>query len=153
MENGYRDKKIFTENRRAHFDYEIIEQLEAGLSLLGGEVKSIQNGRVNLAGARIFFRGEVPYLASADIPAYQPKNAGPSYDPLRERPILLGRKEISYLLSKTHEKKLTIIPLSVYNKGRRIKLEIGLGRRRKKSDQREAIKKREIRREMKREAR
>ena len=147
-----KDKKIktgtFAENRRATFDYEILERFEAGLVLNGQEVKSIQNGRCNIAGSQVLFRGGIPYLVGVDIPAYQAGNA-PDYDPLRTRALLLNKKEVNQLFDAS-EQKLTLIPLKLYNKGRRIKVEIGIARRRKKSDKREILRKkadiREIRR-------
>ena len=138
----------FAENRRATFDFEILERFEAGLVLNGQEVKSIQNGRVTIAGAQVLFRGGIAYLIGADIPAYQPNNAL-DYDPQRVRPLLLNKAEVNQLFDAS-EQKLTLIPLKLYNKGSRIKVEIGIARRRKKSDKREVLRKkadiREIRR-------
>lgn len=142
---------VFAENRRATFDYEILETFEAGLSLLGSEVKSIQNGKVTITGAQVLFRGGIAYLIGADIQAYQPLNMEDGYDPLRVRPILLKKQEIERLFRVINEQKLTLIALKLYNKGSRIKVLIGLARKRKKSDKREVLKKkadiREIRRE------
>ena len=140
--------QTYAENRKAHFEYEILETIEAGLSLLGTEVKSIQAGRVNLTGSFVILRGNIPYLVGVDIPAYQPKNAPKDYDPLRSRPLLLNQKEIQRLRKESNEQKLTLLPLSVYNKNNLIKVEIALAHRRKKSDKREAIKKREVKREI-----
>ncbi len=142
--------KPYSQNRRASFDYEIVERFNAGLALVGGEVKSIQTGRANIAGATIVIRGAVPYLLGADIPAYQPKNGSPNYDALRARPLLLTKKEIAELHEMTEQKKLTLVPLMLYNKHGLIKLEFGAGKRRKKSDKREAIKKKEVKREIRR---
>ena len=143
------DKKgIYAENRRATFDYEILERFEAGLSLLGSEVKSIQNGKVNIAGSFVIFRGGVPYLMGSDIPPYQPINTPDSYDPNRARPLLLNKREIKHLEGEIHDKKLTLVALKVYNKGSRIKLLVGLGKHKKDRDKREALKKKEVRREI-----
>ena len=131
----------FAENRRASFDYEILETFEAGLSLLGSEVKSIQNGKVTITGAQVLFRGGHPYLIGADIQAYQPNNNTDSYDPLRVRPILLKQAEIERIFRIINEQKLTLPALKLYNKGNRIKVLFGIARRRKKSDKRESIKK------------
>lgn len=139
---------VFAENRRASFDYEILERFEAGMVLQGGEVKAIQNGKMNIAGSFVIFRGGVPYLMGSDLPPYQPINTPESYKADRARPLLLNKKEIAYLEGKIHDKKLTIVPLKVYNKNSRIKVELGLGRLRKKGDKREAIKKKEVRREI-----
>jgi SsrA-binding protein len=138
------EKKVYAENRRGTFDYEIIERFEAGIALLGGEVKSIQNGRMNISGAFVIFRGGM----GADIPAYQPKNMKEGYDPERARPLLLNKKEIVRLREAVEKQKLTLLALSVYNNNPHIKLSLGLGKRRRKSDKREAIKTRETKREM-----
>jgi SsrA-binding protein len=142
---------VFAENRRASFDYEILETFEAGLSLLGSEVKSIQNGKATITGAQVLFRGGIAYLIGADIQAYQPLNMKEGYDPLRVRPLLLKKQELERLFRVINEQKLTLIALKLYNKGSRIKVLIGLARKRKKSDKREVLKKkadiREIRRE------
>lgn len=130
---------MFAENRRATFDYEILENLEAGLVLLGAEVKSIQNGRVMIAGSQILIREGIAYLVNADIPAYQPANQ-PGYNATRPRALLLHKHELEKLL-EAQDQKLTLVPLKVYNKVNRIKVAIGIARRRKKSDKREALKK------------
>lgn len=141
----------FAENRKARFDYEILETLEAGLVLSGAEVKSIKNGRMNLTGSYVNFHNEEPYLIGSSIAPYQPKNQPVDYDPARTRKLLLNKKEISYLLGKTKQKGLTLIPLRVYNKGRRIKIEIGLARGKRQYDKREVIAKREAARKIERE--
>lgn len=139
-----------TTNKRAYFDYEIIETYEAGIELLGTEVKSIKTGRINLAGSYAVIRDNQIWLLNADIPAYQPKNAPADYDPKRTRRLLLTKSEIKNLIGKIHEKGLTLTPLKVYTKDKqqRIKIEIGLAKSKKKSDKREFIKKKEDRREM-----
>ena len=139
-----------TENKRAYFDYEILEKYEAGIELSGQEVKSIKTGRINLAGSHIIIRGNEAWLLNADIPPYQPKNAPVNYDPKRARRLLLHKSEIAGLTGKTKEKGLTLLPLKVYIKGQKIKIEIGLGKSRKKADKREAIRKREIEKEIRR---
>ena len=141
---------IFAENRRATFDYEILETYEAGLALLGSEVKSIQNGRATISGAQVLFRGGIAYLVGADIQAYQPGNANDDYDPLRVRPLLLKKSELEHIFRLITEQKLTLPALKLYNKGSRIKLAFGLARRRKKSDKRDALKKKSDVREMRR---
>ncbi len=144
---------VFAENRRASFDYEILETYEAGLSLLGSEVKSIQNGKVTITGAQVLFRGGIAYLVGADVQAYQPLNMEEGYDPLRVRPLLLRKQELEHLFRISTEQKLTLIALKLYNKGSRIKVLIGLARRRKKSDKREVLKKKADVREMRKEGR
>ena len=140
---------IITTNKRAYFDYEILETFEAGIELFGFEVKSIKNGLINLSGSYAIIRGGEVWLINTDIPAYQPKNAPPDYDSKRSRRLLLRKKEIEALIGKTVEKGLTLVPLKVYTKERKIKIEIGLGKNRKKADKRELIKKREAEREIK----
>ena len=141
----------YAENRKANFDYEIIEKYEAGIELLGTEVKSVRNGRMSLEGAFVIIRGGEAFLINANIPPYQPKNVDKNYDPLRNRKILLTKKEIRELAGTEKNKSLTIAPLSVYNKGRKIKIYIAEVRGKKKFDKRETIKKRETDREVRRE--
>ncbi|MEK7548873.1 MAG: SsrA-binding protein SmpB [Patescibacteria group bacterium] len=140
---------VITINKRAYFDYEILETFEAGIELFGFEVKSVKNGRINLAGSYAIIRGGEIWLINTDIPAYQPKNAPPDYNAKRNRRLLLKKKEIEFLIGKTVEKGLTLVPLKVYTKERKIKIEIGLTKNRKKKDKRELIKKREAEREIK----
>ncbi|PIR87306.1 MAG: SsrA-binding protein [Candidatus Harrisonbacteria bacterium CG10_big_fil_rev_8_21_14_0_10_49_15] len=138
----------YAQNRKARHDYEILDRLEAGLVLLGHEVKSIQQGKINIAGAVIKFSGGRPILRGADIAPYQVKNMPVSYDPLRDRQLLLKQHEIKKLWQSAEEDKLTIVPLSVYNKNHLIKLELGIARPLKKGDKREALKAKSARREM-----
>ncbi len=141
---------IYSENKKAYFTYEILEKFEAGIVLIGQEVKSIRSGRISLKGSYVILKGEEPYLVGANIPSYQPKNAPPDYVPERPRKLLLNKLEIKRLIGKTKEKGLTLIPLKVYTKGAKIKLEFGIGKGKKKADKRETIKKREAEREMRR---
>lgn len=141
----------YAENRKAKFDYEILEKYEAGIELLGQEVKSIRGGHMSLEGAFVIIRGGEAFLINAYIPPYQPKNAPKDYDPLKNRKLLLTKKEIAELAGSEKNRSLTIIPLSVYNKGRKIKVEIALVKGKKKHDKRESIKKRETEREVRRE--
>ena len=143
--------KVLANNKKAMFDYEILEKFEAGIVLNGQEVKSIRSGNISLKGSYVVIRGEEPYLIGANIPPYQPKNISPEYDPERTRKLLLNKKEINYLIGKTQERGLTLIPLKVYTKYARIKLEFGVGKGKKKVDKREVIKKRDINRDIKRE--
>src|SRR3954469_17420697 len=106
------------ENQRVGFDYEILETIEAGLELLGFEVKSLRAGLGSLKGARVVARGGEAYLVGATIPPWQVKNAPESYDPERTRRLLLKSKEISRVAAAEGAKGLTVVPLSVYNKGR-----------------------------------
>lgn len=137
------------DNRKAHFDYEILEKFDAGMVLLGQEVKSIRLGRMALAGSYVIFEKGEPYLIGAKVPPYQPKNAPADYNEQRKRKLLLNKSEINYLIGKTNQKNLTFVPIKVYTKGAVIKLEFGLARGKKKYDKRETIKKRETKREIK----
>ena len=141
---------IITTNKRAYFDYQILETIEAGVELKGFEVKAIKTGRINLAGSYVVIRNNEAWLINADIPAYQPKNAPIDYDSKRTRRLLLKKSEIKNLIGSIVEKGLTLMPLKVYTKNRKVKIEIGLGKSRKKKDKRELIKKREAKREMRR---
>jgi len=138
--------KEFASNRSARHDFDIIETYEAGIELLGFEVKSIKSGRMSISGSRVIIRGGEAWLLGSDIPPYQASNTPPTYDQKRTRRLLLKKKEISHLAGKTEEKGLTLVPLSVYSKERNIKVSVGLGRIRKRFDKRELIKKREVRR-------
>ena len=141
----------YAENRKARFNYEILEKYETGIELLGTEVKSVRGGQMSLEGAFIIIRGGEAFLINANIPSYQPKNAPADYDPLRNRKLLLTKKEIAKLAGSEKNKSLTIVPISVYNKNRKIKVEIALVKGKKKFDKRETIKKRDTDREIRRE--
>lgn len=141
----------YAENRKARFNYEILEKYEAGIELLGVEVKSVRGGQMSLEGAFVIIRGGEAYLINASIPPYQVKNTPKDYDPLRNRKLLLTKKEIVELAGNEKNKSLTIVPISVYNKGRKIKVEIALVKGKKKFDKREALKKRNTDREIRRE--
>lgn len=138
------------QNKKAFFDYEILEKFEAGLSLRGFEVKSLKNGRGNLVGSRVLIRGEEAFVVNMDIQPYQPTNAPKDYDSIQTRKLLLHKKEIKYLAGKANERGLTLIPIRVYTKGNLVKLEFGVARGKKKYDKRETIKKRETRRKIER---
>ena len=138
------------ENRKARFDYEILEKFTAGIELLGHEVKSIRAGKISLAGAFIAVRGNEAFLIGVEVPPYQPKNAPHEYDEARPRKLLLTKEEVSELRKAEAAKGLTIVPLSVYNKGRFLKVDLAIARGKKQFDKREAIKKRDIERDLKR---
>lgn len=137
----------YAKNRRALFDYEILETYDAGIELKGHEAKAVKSGRVTIAGAYAALKNSEAFLINADIPPYQPANTPSGYDPKRTRKLLLNRAEIKELSGRTREKGLTLVPLSVYNKRRFVKVKIGLGRAKKKKDKRETIKKRDAERE------
>jgi SsrA-binding protein len=131
------------ENKRVGFDYQILETIEAGMELFGFEVKSLRAGHGSLKGARVLARGGEAYLVGATIPAWQPANAPKSYDSERPRRLLLKTKQIDQIRGAESEKGLTIVPLSVYNKGRNLKLSLAIARGKKKEDKRQSIKERE----------
>jgi len=140
--------KLIAKNKRAYFDYEILEKFEAGISLTGQEVKSIKLGRISLKGSYVILKDEEVFLVGCYVPPYQPKNAPPDYNPERARKLLLKKAEIKSLIGKTKIRGLTLVPLRVYTKRSLIKVEIGLAKRKKKVDKRELIKKREAEREI-----
>ena len=137
-------------NRRARYNYEISETIEAGISLVGTEVKSIRDGKANIQEAYADIRDGEVFLVGAHISPYDQGNRF-NHEPLRDRKLLLHRQEIKRLTGKVMEKGLTLVPMKMYLKGRRIKLELGLGRGKKLHDKRETIKRREQEREMERE--
>ena len=143
--------KTLAENKKAYFNYRILEKFEVGVSLIGQEVKSIKTRGVNLAGSYVVIKNSEAFWIGARISPYQPKNILPDYNPERSRKLLLKKSEIKYLIGKTKQKGLTLIPLRVYTKRGKIKLEFGIGKGLKKVDKRELIKKREVERELKRE--
>ncbi len=140
--------KVFSQNKKAYFNYNILEKLEAGLSLNGQEVKSIKKGQVSLKGGYISFEKEEPYLININIPPYQRNNAPERYNSKRKRKLLLHKKEIDYLIGKSKEKGITLTPLKLYQKNGRIKLELGVSKGKKKTDKRESIKKKDSDREI-----
>ncbi len=131
------------ENKRVGFDFQILETIEAGMELFGFEVKSLRQGHGSLKGSRVLARGGEAYLVGATIPAWQPANAPKSYDAERPRRLLLKKKEIDLVRGAESEKGLTIVPLSVYNKGRNLKISIGIARGKKQQDKRQSIRERE----------
>lgn len=135
--------KILALNKRANFDYEILEKLEGGLVLSGSEVKSIKTGRINLKGSYVTIMKSELFLTNANIPAYQPKNMPEDYDANRSRKVLIHKRQVKSLIGKISQKGLTLVPIKVYSKHGLIKLEFGIGKGKKKMDKREDIKKRE----------
>lgn len=141
---------LLLENRKAKFDYEIMRSFEAGVELFGFEVKSLRRKQGSLEGSYAVARGGEIFLTGMHIPPYQPKNTPASYEFRRTRKLLLTKKEIEELAKAENKKGLTIIPISVYSKGRKIKIELALARGKKKYDKRETLKRRDAEREMKR---
>jgi len=142
--------EILSENKKARFDFELLETYEAGIELFGFEVKAVKNHKINLEGSYVFPRFGEFFLVGATIAPYQPKNTPKNYEPTRERRLLLHKKEINYLLGKISQKGLTILPVKIYIKNGRVKLEIALARKFKKHDKRERIKERESKRKVER---
>ena len=137
-------------NRKVHFNYEITETIASGIELFGFEVKSLRKGQGSLDGAYVTVRGGEAFLIGVNIPEYQEGNTPKNYDPLRNRKLLLNKAEIARLGEVESQKGLTIVPISVYNKGRKIKIQIAVVRGKKKFDKRETMKKRETDREINR---
>jgi SsrA-binding protein len=138
------------DNSRARFDYEILEELEAGVELFGYEVRSLRAQQGSLRGARVVARGGEAYLVGATIPPWQQANTPKSYDPERPRRLLLTKKEIARIAAAEDQDGLTVVPLSVYNKNRYLKLGIAIARGKKKADKRATIAKRETERSIRR---
>jgi SsrA-binding protein len=141
---------VYSTNEKARFDYEILETLEAGVVLTGQEVKSVKRGSASIKGAYVKILNNEAWLLGATIPPYQTGNVAPGYDPQRNRKLLLKRSQLKYLTGKSQERGLTLTPIKLYNKNGLVKLEIGIGRGKKKSDKREKITKREIDRKIER---
>ncbi len=138
------------ENNRVGFDYTILEEIEAGLELHGYEVKSLRAGHGSLKGAHVVARGGEAYLVGASIPPWQIANAPKSYDVERTRRLLLTKKQIAHISSAEGQNGLTTVPISVYNKGRKLKLRIAVVRGKKKEDKRHSIRAREEKRRIER---
>ena len=134
-------------NKRAHFEYEIKETFEAGIILTGHETKSLKMGHINIVDARAIIRGNEAYLVGMDIPSFQINNSPKTYDSLRTKKLLLKKNEIKYLAGKINE-GLTLISIKVYNAHNLVKIELGLGQKRKSADKREYLKNREVDREI-----
>lgn len=137
------------QNRRATFNFEILEKFSAGIELTGQEVKSVRAGRINLTSAHVSVRGGEVFLVGAEIPAYQPKNTT-DYESTRARKLLLSKRELEEMAKAEGTKGLTIVPLSVYNKGRFLKVDVAIVRGKKQFDKRQSIKKRDTERDLKR---
>ncbi len=140
----------FAENRKAYFNYEILEKITAGIQLYGYEVKAIKAGQMTLDGSYAIMRGGEAFLIGSSVTPLQPKNVPAGYNERRNRKLLLTKKEIKRLSDMENKNGLTIVALSVYNIGHKLKVELGIARGKKKSDKRESIKKRESAREINR---
>jgi SsrA-binding protein len=149
MEKKTPTEKVVSTNRRARHEYHILETFECGIVLHGYEVKSIREGRVNIQDAYGTVREDEAFIENMHISPYSHVDLR-EIDPLRRRKLLLKRKEIDYLLGKTRERGLTLIPLKLYFKGPRVKLEVGVAKGKKLYDKREDIAERDARRDMER---
>lgn len=141
--------KVISVNRQAYHDYTVERTVEAGISLVGTEIKSIRDGKVNLRSSYAIIRQGEVWLENAHIAVYDFGNRF-NHEPMRKRKLLLHRREIAQLESRVASKGLTLIPLKLYLKGGRAKLELGLCRGKKLYDKREAIAERDVKREMER---
>ena len=145
-------EKVIASNRKARHDFEILETYEAGLVLRGTEVKSLREGQVNFKDSYAAINGHEAWLIGCHIAPYH-HGTDANHDPDRSRKLLLHRREIERLTGKVAERGLTLVPLRLYFKEGRAKLEIGLARGKKLHDKRATIRDREVRREMAKEVR
>lgn len=130
-------------NKRARFDYTLLDTYEAGIVLLGHEVKSVKTGHISLKGSFVNVRGSEIYLTNALIPLYTHAGQMPEYDPSRTRKLLLNKSEIKSLIGKKKAEGLTLVPLRVYTKKRHIKVEFAVAKGKKKHDKRASMAKRD----------
>lgn len=142
--------KLIADNRRARFEYELLERVEAGVVLTGSEVKSARDGQVQLGQAYADIRDGEAWLVGASIAEYAPGGGEFAHQPDRDRKLLLHRQEIDSLYGKVREKGLTLIPTRMYFKDGRIKVELALARGRERADKRRVIADREAKRQMER---
>jgi SsrA-binding protein len=140
----------FAENRKARHEYEALETFQAGIVLSGQEVKSVRGGGANFTGAYLGWEGGELWLKGARIAPYAKAAARETYDPTHPRKILLRKQELQRLAGKTQQKGLTLIPFSLYPRGRHIKLKFGLCRGRQAHDKKAVLKRRDIDREIQR---
>ncbi len=146
MEKTASGEKLVASNKKAFHDYFVLEKLEAGIALLGTEVKSIREGRINLKDSYAAIRDGEPVLMNCHISPYSHGNRQ-NHEPVRVRKLLLHRQEIRKLIGKTQEKGLTLIPLRVYLKRGRVKVELGVAKGKKDYDKRETERRKEVDRE------
>lgn len=143
--------KIVAQNKKARYDYEIVQTYEAGIELKGSEIKSVRLGKAQLRDSYVRIDGGEAWVFQAHIPPYDFAHGFGSHDPNRTKRLLLHKDEIDELAVRTKLQSLTIIPLSIYLKNGKAKMEIGLARGRKRYDKRAAIAQRDVRRETERE--
>ncbi|MGE4133107.1 MAG: SsrA-binding protein SmpB [Bdellovibrionales bacterium] len=144
--------KIISENKKARFDNEILETFEAGLVLMGSEVKSLRQNACTLKDAYVAFRGHEAYLQNSHIPIYTASSYN-NHEPERLRKLLLHPHEIQKIQVATTEKGLVCVPLKIYFKKGKAKVELGIGRGKKKGDKRQSIKEKDAKREVQRSLR
>lgn len=142
-------RKVVASNRRARFDYEILDTFEAGMVLLGSEVKSLRAGKASINEAYVAMRSEEAWLESMNIPPYEYSRGG-GHEPTRTRKLLLQRREIDRIGARMREQALTLVPIQVYFVNGKAKVELGLAKGKRRFDKRQSIKKREQDREMQR---
>ena len=136
------------EHKKARMNYEILEEFEAGIELFGHEAKALRGGQGKLEGTHVIVRNNEAYIVGMSVPPYQVANTPKEYDPERSRRLLLTKKELATLTGYDGKKGLTIVPLRVYNKGRNLKVALGVARGRKNYDKRAVLKERDTKREI-----
>ncbi|MGZ4430478.1 MAG: SsrA-binding protein SmpB [Gaiellales bacterium] len=142
-------RKLITENRKARHDYHILDRVEAGIALTGTEVKSLRDGGGNLRDSYAVLRDGEVFLVGANIAPYRQGNIA-NHDPLRDRKLLLHRREIDQLGAKVAQRGMTLVPLALYFSDGRVKLELGVAKGKEGVDKRQAIAARDARRQMER---
>lgn len=138
---------VYISNKQVKQKYEILDTIRAGISLLGTETKSIRTGKGSLVGAQILLNGTQVILKGSNIPPHQGKNVDANYDPKRNRNLLLTKKELEKLYLQTESKGLYLIPISMYNYGKKIKIDIAIARKKNARNKKEELKKRDLQRE------
>jgi len=142
---------LLAKNKKASYNYEILDKYKAGIVLTGQEVKSAKKGRMSIKGSYIVPKHNEIFLMGANIPPYQAFNVPIDYDPQRDRKLLLRKKQIKYLIGKSKQKGLTLIPLRVYTRQGLIKLEFAVAKGKKKYQKKKKKKKRQVERKIRRE--
>ncbi|NTW15570.1 MAG: SsrA-binding protein SmpB [Candidatus Moranbacteria bacterium] len=142
--------KTLAVNKRASFDYELMDRYEAGLALTGNEVKSVKTGHISLKGSFVTVHGNELHLTNSLIPRYEHAHKDTRHEDTRPRKLLLRKSEIRSLIGKSRVEGLTLVPIRVYTKNRLVKLEFAVGKGKKQFDKRETIKRREASRDMRR---
>jgi SsrA-binding protein len=145
---GIDTQRALATNRRARYDYFINETFEAGMVLLGSEIKSAREGRINIAEGYVYIKNGEAWLENANIAAYAPAGQNGQHDPVRPRKLLLKKKQLEYLDDQIHRDGQTVVPLKVYIKNRVAKLLVGVAKGKRQVDRRNTIKERDAKREM-----